>query len=218
MKKRLISSAPPGAVSWEMVGCGVGFIGLPPLLRRRRGRPFEAVCRGPSIIPLGPDGNETSSTFNFSEGVSRVPANPSSTPGRPVRPTGRRANSPSRRIRPRSPKRGSRPRPSRGAARAIQWGSNARRRAMPQAAQPSTSSAASAAITIAPVERCRPGWRARGAGCHRARRWSAARRSRGASRGASWPGGSSALVGVARRGGRRGGSGRLAAGLADRAG
>src|SRR5450759_5056606 len=33
VKKRLIDSASPGAVSFEIVGCGVGFIGLPPLLR-----------------------------------------------------------------------------------------------------------------------------------------------------------------------------------------
>src|ERR1700678_355182 len=34
VNSRLVDSADPGAVSWGVVGCVIGFIGLPPLLRR----------------------------------------------------------------------------------------------------------------------------------------------------------------------------------------
>src|SRR5271167_5025894 len=43
VKKRATSSAPGGAVSLWVLVCGGGFIGLPFLLRRRRGRILEAV-------------------------------------------------------------------------------------------------------------------------------------------------------------------------------
>src|SRR5271163_2477949 len=54
-EKRFTGSASAGAASWGVVVWGAWFIGLPFLLRRRRGRLLEAG-RGPDILPLEADG------------------------------------------------------------------------------------------------------------------------------------------------------------------
>ena len=56
VNRRLIDSSAPGVVSWVVVGCVTGFIGLPPLRCAGARDAYSKLLSGPSIVPLRPDG------------------------------------------------------------------------------------------------------------------------------------------------------------------